>query len=88
MKKMKKINKSKKQNNENNNENNKNDKKKQQLFILMLFIGVEKGKYLQINIENIKYFDNKIIGIIGSGKPLNEFNKECNIINVEKYEFY
>ena len=56
--------------------------------ILMLFIGVDKHKYVQININNIKYFSNKKVGIKGSGKCLTQLDKDCNIINCDKYIFY
>lgn len=55
---------------------------------LMLFIGVYAKKYIQINIENIKYFDNKLIGIKGKGTPLNNLDKECDIIVSKEYIFY
>ena len=54
----------------------------------MLFIGVEKKKYIHVNIQNIKYFNNKFIGIKGRGRPISELDKECDVIEAEKYEFY
>ena len=54
----------------------------------MLIIGVDKHKYVQININNIKYFSNKKVGIKGSGKCLTQLDKDCNIINCDKYIFY
>lgn len=62
--------------------NSKNEKN------LMLFIGVETKKYIQVNISNIKFFNTKFIGIKGKGAPLNELDKECNIIHCEEYTFY
>lgn len=55
---------------------------------LMLFIGVYSKKYIQVNIENIKYFNNKFIGIKGKGKPINDLDKECDIIVSNEYSFY
>jgi hypothetical protein len=55
---------------------------------LLLFIGVAKQKYIQINIYDIKYFDSKKIGIKGSGKPTTQLDKLCNIITSENYQFY
>lgn len=55
---------------------------------LILFIGVEKKKYIQIIIENIKYFDSKKIGIIGNGKIKNEKDKLYDIIYADNYSFY
>jgi hypothetical protein len=55
---------------------------------LMLFIGVGKKEYIQINIENIRYFDNKKIGIEGIGKTITEDDKLCTIITPTKFKFY
>jgi len=55
---------------------------------LMLFIGVEKKKYIQLNISNVKFFNNKFIGISGKGSPSDLLNKECSIIDVSEYKFY
>jgi superfamily II DNA or RNA helicase/mRNA-degrading endonuclease RelE of RelBE toxin-antitoxin system len=55
---------------------------------LMLFIGVEKKKYIHVNIQNIKYFNNKFIGIKGRGRPISDLDKKCDVIEAEKYEFY
>ncbi len=55
---------------------------------LMLFIGVEKKKYIQLNISNVKFFNNKFIGISGKGSPSDSLNKECSIIDVSEYKFY
>jgi hypothetical protein len=55
---------------------------------VMLFIGVESRKYIQVNITNAKYFTNKFIGIKGKGIPANQLDKECDIINAFQYSFY
>ena len=55
---------------------------------ILLFIGVSKQKYIQINIENIRYFDNKKIGIEGYGKAITDIDKICSIITPIKYTFY
>lgn len=55
---------------------------------LMLFIGVSKKKYIQININNLSYLDSKKVGIKGSGKPLSELYKSCDIIYCDDYVFY
>ena len=55
---------------------------------LMLFIGVDKKKYIQVNVENIKYFDNKKIGIEGIGKMITDEDKICSIITATEYKFY
>lgn len=56
--------------------------------MLMIYIGVRPKKYIQVNIQNVKYFDNKYIGIKGRGIPMNELDRECDIINSEEYTFY
>ena len=55
---------------------------------LMLFIGVDKQKYIQVNIENIKYFDGTKIGIEGTGEYMTDVDKNCFIITASKYKFY
>jgi hypothetical protein len=55
---------------------------------LMLFLGVGPRQYIQINIENIKFFDCKKVGIEGMGKPLNAVDKQCSIITTTKYHYY
>jgi hypothetical protein len=55
---------------------------------LMLFIGVDKRKYIQVNINNLKYFDSKKVGIKGSGKPITELDRCCDIICCEDFVFY
>ena len=55
---------------------------------LMLFIGVDKQKYIQVNIENIKYFDGTKIGIEGTGEFISVSDKQCFIITATKYKFY
>jgi len=55
---------------------------------LMIYIGVDKHKYIQVNIENIKYFDYKKIGVEGTGKPISLNDKKCYIINSSSYKFY
>ena len=55
---------------------------------MLLFIGVSKQKYIQINIENIRYFDNKNIGIEGCGRAITDIDKICSIITPIKYTFY
>ena len=58
--------------------------------LLMLFIGVysEGKKYIQVNINNIKYFDSKKVGIRGSGKCISQLDKQCDIITCDNYTFY
>jgi len=55
---------------------------------IRLFIGVESQKYIQVNISKLKYFNNKYIGIKGKGKPLNDLNKKCDIIEAIEFKFY
>jgi hypothetical protein len=55
---------------------------------LLLFIGVGKKKYIQVNIENIRYFDNKKVGIDGFGVPMTASDEECSIITPTKFRFY
>lgn len=55
---------------------------------LLLFIGVESQKYIQIIIENIQYFDTKKIGIQGIGKCLTENDKICSVVTTTKFTFY
>lgn len=55
---------------------------------VMLFIGVGSKIYIQVNITNAKYFSNKFIGVKGKGSPLNNLDKECNIISASQYSFY
>ena len=56
--------------------------------ILMLFIGVASRKYIQININNITYFDSTKVGIKGTGKPLSESDRQSDIISCSDYSFY
>ena len=55
---------------------------------LLLFIGVDKKKYMQIIVENIKFFDRKNIGIIGYGKSETILEKECHVVHCKQYKFY
>lgn len=55
---------------------------------IRLFIGVKSQKYIQINISKLKYFNNKYIGIKGKGKPLNDLDKKCDIIEAIEFKFY
>jgi hypothetical protein len=55
---------------------------------LMLFLGVDKKKYIQLNIENIKYFDIKKIGIEGTGICITDVDEKCSIITAIKYNYY
>lgn len=55
---------------------------------VMLFVGVGKQQYIQLNIENIKYFDGKKIGIEGIGRTLTPVDARCSIITVNKYKYY
>lgn len=55
---------------------------------LMLFIGVGMKKYIQVNIDNIKYFDTTKIGIEGTGEFISDLDKKCFIITSSKYKFY
>jgi hypothetical protein len=54
----------------------------------VLYIGVEPKKYIQVNITNAKYFSNKFIGVKGKGNPLNNLDRECDIISATEYSFY
>jgi hypothetical protein len=54
----------------------------------MLFIGVDTKKYIQVNITNAKYFSNKFIGVKGKGFPMNNLDRECDIITASEYSFY
>jgi len=56
--------------------------------ICMIFIGVDKHKYIQVNINNIKYIDSKKIGIKGSGYYNSELDELCNIITCDDYVLY
>jgi hypothetical protein len=70
------------------------NKGKQKNNMLMLFIGVSNvGKrYIQVNINNYnevkKYFDGKMVGIKGSGKCISQLDKQCDIVDCDKYTFY
>jgi len=74
--------------NDKNVKNYKNGKKEKKENKLMLFIGVKSQKYIQVNIENISFFDNKYVGIQGIGEMLSENDKLCSIVTVKKYTFY
>lgn len=52
---------------------------------LLLFIGVEKKKYIQVTIEELKFYNSKSIGIEGSGKI---FEDDNDMVNVTNYKFY
>jgi Bacterial DNA polymerase III alpha NTPase domain/Type III restriction enzyme, res subunit/Bacterial DNA polymerase III alpha subunit finger domain len=55
---------------------------------LMLFIGVGSKQYIQVNIESVKFFDSRKVGIEGMGRPLTEVDKQCSIISTIKYHYY
>jgi hypothetical protein len=55
---------------------------------LMVFLGVGKYKYIQLNIENIKYFDVKKVGVEGIGTCLTDVDEKCSIITATKYKYY
>jgi len=55
---------------------------------MVLFIGVGKKKYIEVVIENIKYFNNKNIGIEGIGKPKNNKDKICSVITATTYRLW
>jgi DNA polymerase III alpha subunit len=55
---------------------------------LMVFLGVGKCKYIQLNIENIKYFDIKKVGVEGVGTCLTDVDEKCSIITATKYKYY
>ena len=55
---------------------------------IMMFVGVGKNQYLQINIDNIRFFDINKVGIEGIGKPLTNFDKICSVISTTNYKFY
>lgn len=67
---------------------NKNDKNKIKSKNLILFIGVEKHKYIQVNIENVRYMDSNKIGIRGSGVCKTEKDRMMDIIYSTDYVFY
>jgi len=54
----------------------------------MLYIGVAPKKYIQVNIDKIKYIDSKKIGIIGIGNPVSDLDKLCDIITTNNFTFY
>jgi hypothetical protein len=55
---------------------------------LMLFIGVGSKQYIQVNIDSVKFFDSRKVGIEGMGRPLTEVDKQCSIIITTKYHYY
>jgi DNA polymerase III alpha subunit len=55
---------------------------------LILFIGVDTKKYIEVIIQNIKFFDIKNIGIEGIGKAISDIDKLCSVITTTKYRFY
>lgn len=55
---------------------------------VMLFLGVGKKQYIQVNIENIKFFDSKKIGIEGVGNTLTTVDEHCSIITATKFRYY
>jgi Bacterial DNA polymerase III alpha NTPase domain/Type III restriction enzyme, res subunit/Bacterial DNA polymerase III alpha subunit finger domain len=55
---------------------------------LMLFLGVGKKHYIQLNIENIKYFDAKRVGIYGTGKYTTPVDENCSIVTATKFTYY
>ena len=55
---------------------------------VVLFIGVDTKKYIQVNITNAKYFSNKFIGVKGKGITMNNLDRECDIITANEYSFY
>lgn len=52
---------------------------------IILFICVGKKKYYELILKKNKYFNNKMIGIRGSGKYI---EKKFSSISVDKYNFY
>jgi len=66
--------------------NNPNPKEKTKYA--MLFIGVGSRKYIQVNIDKIKYIDSKKIGIMGIGKPVSDLDKMCDIITTDNFTFF
>jgi hypothetical protein len=66
--------------------NNPNPKEKSKYA--MIYLGVGPNRYIQINIDKIKYIDVKIIGVMGFGKPISDLDKLCDIINTENFTFY
>jgi len=56
---------------------------------LVLFLGVERQKYIQVSITNFDaFFNTKFIGCKGKGMPLSELDKHCDIITATEYTFY
>ena len=65
-------------------------KKNKKNKLIMLFIGVMPKKYIQVDIENVKYFEfnDSKIGVDGVGKYLSQENKNFSIITSTSYTFY
>jgi hypothetical protein len=55
---------------------------------VMIFLGVGKQQYIQLNIENIKYFDSKKVGIEGIGRTVTSVDEQCSILTVDTYKYY
>lgn len=64
--------------------NNKSTKRKN----LMYFIGVDKQKYIQVNIYDVEFYNPRFIGIVGSGVFKNELDREYNILTCEDYKYF
>jgi len=54
----------------------------------LIFLGVAKRIYIQINISNIKFIDHSKIGVSGEGVIDSDINEKYSIITVNKYKFY
>ena len=66
--------------------NNPNSKEKTKYA--MIYIGVDSKKYIQVNIDKIKYIDSTKIGITGTGKPICDLDALCDIITCDNFIFY
>ena len=58
------------------------------LKIMMLFLGVEKQEYIQVNISNLEYYQTKNVGVRGNGVYVCNSDKEYKIVTCKSYEFY
>ena len=65
-----------------------NPNPKEKTKYAMIYIGVAPRKYIQVNIDKIKYIDAKKIGIIGVGNHVSNLDKLCDIITTSNFTFY
>ena len=50
----------------------------------LIFLGVGKQNYIQINIKNIKYFPQDKIGVTGDGTFITDLDKKTKILTVNE----